>query len=452
MRGTAGDPGGALRPGSTNASPVPAAEEEAPLPQGRPDGEAEGASPEGPSAQEPSPEGTSAETPSPQGPSPEGPSAEGASAEGADVTSSAAAPAGAGDVAEGGSGSGGDASSATATSLSPAPVPAPAPPLTTVNASGTPMTAGAADNGGPVVRPRSDDTPPGARSRKHMLVAASLAGVLLIAVPLLAAGGDEGEPERTPTGNAAGAAPDNGPSALPDTDSSESPAASTGPDTKESEAAKPVPMPAGQTPGSSPNELPGKREVAVVAEDGTKPATTPEAAGKKPAAPTPRDLANALSGRVNILLRSAETGKCADLPNFGKGQVNGPVRQYDCRPTTKDNQLWDLGVVDTDGGPGGASLFIIKNQQDGLCVDLPNFGPPAHGTKLIQYHCNGTGADNQRWWLDPHPGGFWIRNATNNRCIAVDGGRAAGNDARLKVTDCNDTAQSAQRWTIASVG
>ncbi|MET9558277.1 RICIN domain-containing protein [Streptomyces sp. NPDC006645] len=337
----------------------------------------------------------------------------------------------------------------------PEPVPAPAatPTPTVVNAPSPATTAGATHNNrGPVVRSGSDDTPPGARSRKHMLVAASIAGVLLIAVPLLAAGEDEREPDRA--GSVAGASPDTETSARPDTDGSKSPTAPAKPDTKEEKAPKSVSMPGNPPAGTSPSTLPSKRE--VVAEGGTeakdKPATTPKAAKKKTEAPTPRDLANALSGRVNILLKSAETGKCADLPYFGKGKVNGPVRQYDCRPTTKDNQLWDLRVVDSDGGPGGASLFIIKNRQDGLCVDLPNFGAPAHGTKLAQYHCNSTGADNQRWWLDPHPGGFWIRNATNNRCMAVDGGRAAGNDARLKVTDCNDTAQSAQRWTIASAG
>ncbi|MEV5872562.1 RICIN domain-containing protein [Streptomyces tendae] len=194
-----------------------------------------------------------------------------------------------------------------------------------------------------------------------------------------------------------------------------------------------------------------KEATQAVTEKKPMEQVTPKKETKSPTPLTPRQLVNALSNRVNVQMRSIETGKCADLPYFGKGQADGPVRQYDCRPTTKDNQLWDLKVVDADGGPGGASLFVIKNRQDGLCVDLPGNGSPPHGTKIIEYHCNGTGMDNQRWWLDPHPGGYWLRNSTNNRCMAVDGGRAAGDDARLKVTDCGDTAQSAQRWSVVSV-
>ncbi|MEV5807218.1 RICIN domain-containing protein [Streptomyces parvulus] len=308
----------------------------------------------------------------------------------------------------------------------------------------------AAGSDGPGTGSRTDYDPPGNRPKKPMLAAASIAGALLIAVPLLVAGQDEREPERTETKNAAGTVLESEPSDIPVVYSTESPHSSVGQEEKKEES-KGVGTPSlrKQALGSPPPTMlmPQKRLQAKV-----EPRKSPEALKKESSAPTPRELGNALSARVNAQIKSAETGKCADLPYFGKGKVDGPIRQFDCRPTTGDNQLWDLKVVDTDGGPGGASLFVIKNRKDGLCFDLPYYGAPAHGTKINQYPCNGTSADNQRWWLDPHPGGMWIRNATNNRCMAVDGGRAAGDDARLKVTDCGDTAQSAQRWVIASVG
>ncbi|WP_326813241.1 RICIN domain-containing protein (plasmid) [Streptomyces scopuliridis] len=282
------------------------------------------------------------------------------------------------------------------------------------------------------------------RPRGPMLAAAAIAGVLLISVPIVVLGlSDDDERQTVSTKPVDGLAlePNMSDDEPPSTYVVESPSPSSSPSASKSAASKP--------------DTEVKETPQVVTEKKPVEQATPKMEVKKevkkPDPLTPRQLANALSHRVNVQLRSVETGKCADLPYFGKGKVDGPVRQYDCRPTTKDNQLWDLKVVDENGGPGGASLFVIKNRQDGLCVDLPNNGAAAHGTKISQYHCNGTSADNQRWWLDPHPGGYWLRNVLNNRCMAVDGGRAAGDDARLKVTDCGDTAQSAQRWSVVSV-
>ncbi|WP_181849692.1 RICIN domain-containing protein [Streptomyces parvulus] len=288
-----------------------------------------------------------------------------------------------------------------------------------------------------------------------MLVAASIAGALLIAIPLLVAGQDEREPERTETKNATGTVPHSESSDIPVAYRNEPSASAVTQDGRKHEGRGQKAKDVGTPPlGEQPLSSPSPTALMLQKRPGAKvePRKSPEVAEEKSSAPTTRQLVNALSSRVNAQLKSAETGKCADLPYFGKGKVDGPITQFDCRPTTSDNQLWDLKVVDADGGPGGASLFVIKNRKDGLCFDLPYYGAPAHGTKISQYPCNGTSADNQRWWLDPHPGGLWIRNVTNNRCMAVDGGRAAGNDARLKVTDCGDTAQSAQRWVIASVG
>ncbi|WP_326615406.1 RICIN domain-containing protein (plasmid) [Streptomyces scopuliridis] len=304
----------------------------------------------------------------------------------------------------------------------------------------------AADHHDVVVVSRSGDDPPGDRFKKPLLAAASIAGALLIAVPLLVAGQNEREPDRTPPKNVAGPVLDTERSALPDTRTSESPPPQVKPSKEEKDDEEEE-----KKKQQNYKKPPSASTVTPFIAGKLEPRETPKEVKKKPPTPTARELANALSHRVNVQLRSVETRKCADLPYFGKGKVDGPVRQYDCRPTTKDNQLWDLKVVDENGGPGGASLFVIKNRQDGLCVDLPYYGAAAHGTKISQYHCNGTSADNQRWWLDPHPGGYWLRNVLNNRCMAVDGGRAAGDDARLKVTDCGDTAQSAQRWSIVSV-
>ncbi|MFJ5835400.1 RICIN domain-containing protein [Streptomyces shenzhenensis] len=280
------------------------------------------------------------------------------------------------------------------------------------------------------------------RPRGPMLAAAAIAGAVLISVPFLVLG-LRGDDERV-----VNTAPVGGTTLDPGL-SDDRPAADY---TAESPSPSASPSPSkSPSPKASAVEVKAAPQAVVKETPVAKPTATAKAKAKKAAAPTARQLANALSNRANVLLKNVATGKCADLPNFGKGQNDGPVNQYICRPTDTDNQLWDLEVTDADGGPGGASLFIVKNRQDGLCLDLPYNGSVSPETVISEFSCDGTNGDNQLWWLDPRPEGYWIRNVASNLCIEVTGGRVAGDDARLQVAKCGDTQLSAQRWMISQV-
>ncbi|MFI2377309.1 RICIN domain-containing protein [Streptomyces sp. NPDC018964] len=294
----------------------------------------------------------------------------------------------------------------------------------------------------------ADEPAPG-RLRGPMVAAAALVGAVLICVPLLvlALSGDDDERtvETAPVG---GTTLDPGTSDdLPAVDyQAESPspsASSSSPEAKSDTRATSGPPPSVSVTADVEEKAAPRPDTKETA--GGK--ATPKA--EKPPAITARQLANALSTRVNAQLKNVATGKCADLPYFDKGSVDGPVSQFNCRPTTQDNQLWDLEVADADGGPQGASLFVIRNRKDGMCMDLPNYGSVAPGTKVTEYHCR-PAADNQLWWLDPQQGGYRIRNAASDLCMSVVGGGSAGNDARLQVVRCG-SGSSALRWSVVSV-
>ncbi|MFF6808886.1 RICIN domain-containing protein [Streptomyces sp. NPDC012403] len=293
----------------------------------------------------------------------------------------------------------------------------------------------------------ADESAPG-RLRGPMVAAAALVGAVLICVPLLVlalSGDDERTVETAPAG---GTTLDPGTSDdLPAVDyQAESPspsASSSSPEVKSDARATSGPLPSVSVTADVEEKAAPRSDTKKTAEG----KATPKA--EKPPAITARQLANALSTRVNAQLKNVATGKCADLPYFDKGSVDGPVSQFNCRPTTQDNQLWDLEVADADGGPQGSSLFVIKNRKDGMCMDLPNYGSVAAGTKVTEYHCRPS-ADNQLWWLDPQSGGYRIRNAASDLCMSVVGGGSAGNDARLQVVRCG-SGSSALRWSVVSV-
>jgi hypothetical protein len=145
-----------------------------------------------------------------------------------------------------------------------------------------------------------------------------------------------------------------------------------------------------------------------------------------------RAKANAASHATRVLIRNVTTRLCADIPGNGNGASDGPVNQFDRNGSAVDNQLWDLEVASTSGGPNGASLFVIKNHKDGLCMDLPNYGPEPAGTKIEEFACNSTTKDNQLWWLDPRPDGtYWIRDDSSGMCLDLPGVGTARDDARL---------------------
>ncbi|MEU3064514.1 RICIN domain-containing protein [Streptomyces subrutilus] len=196
---------------------------------------------------------------------------------------------------------------------------------------------------------------------------------------------------------------------------------------------------------AAPKEAAPKKEAPK--EEAPKKEAPKEAAPKKPAPAKPAARAGgALPQSANfttvrgVPLKNAMTGMCADVPNYGKGTVDGPVNQFTCNTTAADNQLWDLVVAQPGAGPGGADLFTIRNSKDGLCLDLPNFAGQPAGTGVSEFHCRTTSADNQLWYLDKRSDGkFWIRSQSSaGRCLDVSGFYGSGGkDARLTIFDCN---------------
>ncbi|MFJ1647485.1 RICIN domain-containing protein [Streptomyces sp. NPDC088258] len=341
------------------------------------------------------------------------------------------------------------ASSASAASVaSPASSASPSAPtavLATVSTAGAAPDAAvalaAAGSGGAGANTHAGDEPPGSRPKKPMLAAAAIVGAILIAVPFLVAGQDDREPERTRTQNAAGTVLDTERSAVPDTYTSESPTPSVKPskEVKEKEKEKPVvPQVQQQTLAPSPS--------ASETTEPDKPKKEKKVKVKElTAAEKLRQWANGRSGVQNTVIKNAATGQCVDIGGYGKGKPTEPVNQYPCNNTTADNQLWNLDIVDKDGGPQNAPLFLIRNSKDGFCLDVGYYNARPAGSKVSEFHCNAVG-DNQLWWLDPRGDGTnWIRNAvSNDLCLRPTGGDNAGNDARLEIAECG----FGDRWIV----
>ncbi|MEU0998943.1 RICIN domain-containing protein, partial [Streptomyces olivaceus] len=150
---------------------------------------------------------------------------------------------------------------------------------------------------------------------------------------------------------------------------------------------------------------------------------------------------------MDVMLFNTTTKQCADILGKGKGKVNGRVQQENCIPKG-DNQHWNLEVkYEKGGGPDSAPLFQIRNTTDKLCMDMGKYGARPVGTPIIEYHCDGTKADNQLWWLDKQESGdYWIRNySSNNKCLNVKG-KNAPTDTTLNISDCTNLDD--QEWRI----
>ncbi|UIX32009.1 RICIN domain-containing protein [Streptomyces sp. GQFP] len=302
--------------------------------------------------------------------------------------------------------------------------------------------ANGADEAGP------DAAPPG-RPRGPMLAAAGIAGALLIAVPflVLALTGDD-EDRTVSTAPIGGTTLDPG---MSDNDlRADYTAESPTPSASASASASTSPSASASAPAAkSAAPTTAKATPPPVTKKTVAPAATSVVQEGVKFTPSPRQLANAASNRSSVLLKNAATGQCIDIPGGGQGKVDGAVNQHPACSRT-DNMLWDLAVADSDGGPGGASLFVVRSSTDGLCVNLPYNGTVKSGTLVREGLCNTTTADNQLWYLDPRPNStYWIRNLVSNLCLSVRGGSSGGKNASISVTTCGDTATSAQRWSIS---
>ncbi|QKW09309.1 ricin-type beta-trefoil lectin domain protein [Streptomyces sp. NA04227] len=150
----------------------------------------------------------------------------------------------------------------------------------------------------------------------------------------------------------------------------------------------------------------------------------------------------------NVVLRNTTTKLCAELPGFDKGEINGPVQQSVCDETDKDNQLWNLEVKYPKLGPGGTALFQIRNVKDEFCMDLGEYDGRPAGTKIAEFTCDGTTADNQLWWIEKQESGdYWIRNyASNNKCLGVEGKSDGVVNTPLNIAECANSDD--HEWKI----
>ncbi|MEU3185089.1 RICIN domain-containing protein [Streptomyces sp. NPDC006923] len=282
--------------------------------------------------------------------------------------------------------------------------------------------------------------PPSGRPNRPLLAAAAIAGTVLIAVPFLLLGGN-GDEKRTESSAASRLSSDTvlgdddatrqrpggyapaSPSTSPKPKKSKTPAAGGVPQTVVRSSAPAAPASA-KAPAKSPK--PAK----------TRAKTVRALSSTGGVLPTSANFATV----TGVLLKNTMTGLCADVPNYGKGKLNGPVNQFYCDRSSNDNQRWDLLVSQKGAGPGGADLFTIRNTKDGYCVDLPDYGAKPSGTGVYEWHCNPGAVDNQMWYLDERSSGqFWIRNySSGNRCLDVSGYYGVGGrDAHLTLFDCN---------------
>jgi hypothetical protein len=128
------------------------------------------------------------------------------------------------------------------------------------------------------------------------------------------------------------------------------------------------------------------------------------------------------------------SAKCLDAA--AAGTANGTkIQQYTCNGTGAQDFL--LSAVS-----GGVK---IVNTNSGRCVDI-SAAATANGSKIQLYDCNGTGA--QTWVAEDQGNGYsQLRNPNSNRCIDV--ASASNSDgATVQLYDCNGTA--AQQWKISS--
>jgi len=157
--------------------------------------------------------------------------------------------------------------------------------------------------------------------------------------------------------------------------------------------------------------------------------------------------------RGDFAIQNKLTGRCADVPGFGRGTPRGPVNQFTCDFRTTDNQRWTFIPRGPARGGSGTEYnqYEIRNAKDGLCLDVPGTGANPDGTLVSEYYCVGPN-DNQRWYtVERHAPdgriGLWIVNTKSKKCLDV-AGHHAGNDARLTLFKCSDAASEDHYWRV----
>ncbi|MFI9809523.1 RICIN domain-containing protein [Streptomyces sp. NPDC052301] len=191
------------------------------------------------------------------------------------------------------------------------------------------------------------------------------------------------------------------------------------PSLSRSASAKPV-KPA-KPAQSVPRAAPPAAVPAAPPASAVKQQSKPESE-KKPKKERPSPLVFS-SDRSGVLLKSAATGLCADLPNTGPGYSTMPIMQSHCDGSDGDNQQWTVQVHRGDTGPGGASLVLLVNAKDGLCIDAPDKAAKPANMLVQEANCQSSLDDNQLWWISPAgDGNVRIHNYLSDQlCLQVWG-------------------------------
>ncbi|WP_331752511.1 RICIN domain-containing protein [Streptomyces chartreusis] len=297
-------------------------------------------------------------------------------------------------------------------------------------------TASAMGNAGGDSPNEGADSPGG--PRKPLLAGAAMAGAILLAVPLLIMATDKKEDDdgkEKMTSNVADTVlEDDGAKSgafIAESPSPEQPKDKTKEDsTQRQSTEKATPTAEQQPPKAQPR--PSEAE---------KPKTNKRTAAAAGASSLPTVL-------TRVLIKNNANGTCVDIPGFSSGSSNGPVVHAECNSSTDDNQLWNLDKKYNSAGPGGVPLFQIRNVMDSLCLDLPYFDGQPRDTRVQEFQCKGTTADNQLWWLDKQSDGkYWIRNfASEHQCLDS---YANGEQNRLLVIwPCAPESNNNHEWSI----
>jgi predicted secreted protein len=114
---------------------------------------------------------------------------------------------------------------------------------------------------------------------------------------------------------------------------------------------------------------------------------------------------------------------------------NDGVVQSTCREQRP--HLWRMRLVTLTG------LFQVENVRSGRCLSaVESTG------RVVQYRCDDAGSRRWRLW-DAKGTGFFIRSATDGRCLTVTGGGDQENAAALLAT-CGPARS--RRWDARLIG
>ncbi|WP_285628729.1 RICIN domain-containing protein [Kineosporia sp. NBRC 101677] len=139
-----------------------------------------------------------------------------------------------------------------------------------------------------------------------------------------------------------------------------------------------------------------------------------------------------------MLLKNQNSGLCADLPTNGVVGVSTPLSQFECVAGVKDNQQFRT--------LRNGSLIALRNEKTRLCLDVPGEGNVAAGTWATSYDCLLGKNDNQMFTSQPSGNGLQLRNVRTGMCLDVSSNTGASTDRGRKIVLSTCTSSPSQVW------